>query len=479
MSARRQDGHLQVELETVASSGWRDACRRRLDAGERFLGAFAATRGREPEWGALFTQQSRVGLVRAAVPGGVDSIVDLIPAADWDEREAHDRYGIGFHGRSSTRPLLSHDPDLQSWTTPVHGEGVHQVAVGPIHAGVIESGHFRFHVVGERILALDPRLFYKHRGLEAAAEGVPLSEGIRYAQRACGACAVANAVAYAQAVEAIRGVAPARDVRRARTALLELERTYNHLNDIAAICAGVGFAAGNMAFAALKERAQRINLEVGGHRFLFDTVQVAQSEVELAGPDLDRARGGLRELHTDAAAGWRELDFAPSFQARLDGVGVLRPEDAVLLGAVGPAARASGGREDARAVSPGLMYGSSFAAAQLDDPRGDVASRLRMRAVELEQSLELLDELLTAPLAATDAAGASSAGPIGVGRVESPRGETVCLVEAERGAVLRLRLRTGSYANWPALAHATAGELMPDFPLINKSFELCYACVDR
>ena len=468
-----------ITLERIEAAGWRDACRRALDDGERFCGAFASRSDEGLEWTALFAHEEKTRLLRTHVTDAVESIVDLIPAADWDEREAHDRYSLGFQGHDPLRPLLHHGTGLESWTVPVQGDGVHQVAVGPIHAGVIESGHFRFHVVGERILLVDLRLFYKHRGLEVAAESVPLDDGLAYAQRACGACAVSNSIAFAQACEAVQGLAPGRAVRRARTVLAELERVYNHLHDIGAICAGVGFAVGNMTFAALKERALRLNREIGGHRFLFDTIKVGRSEFELVAPELQRVRGLLRELHIDAAAAWRELQFAASFQARLDGIGVLGAEAAVRLGTVGPAARASGLRVDARTVSPGLWYGSSFAPATLEDPAGDVAARLRIRAVELEQSLELLDELLAEPLESVSAGWGRTVAPVGVARVESPRGETVCVVEADRGRVRRLHLRTASYANWPALADATVGNLVPDFPLINKSFELCYACVDR
>jgi len=229
----------------------------------------------------------------------------------------------------------------------------------------------------------------------------------------------------------------------------------------------------------LKERALRLNQAIGAHRFLFGTVHVGRSEIELAGPELQRARDSLRDLRVDAAASWRELEFAASFQARLDGVGLLTSDAADRLGAVGPAARAAGSREDIRAHSPGLWYGSSFAAARLERPDGDVAARLRIRAAELEQTFELLDELLAAPLERASAGAGGSAQELAVARVESPRGETVCVVEGASGRLRRLHLRTGSYANWPALAHATAGELLGDFPLINKSFELCYACVDR
>ena len=185
------------------------------------MGSYANAPGGDGEgiaWSALFASGAKVRVIRADVGIAVDSIVDLIPAADWDEREAHDEYGLEFQGHEPLRPLVRHDDDLESWTVPVEGHGVHQVAVGPIHAGVIESGHFRFHVVGERIMALDPRLFYKHRGLERAAEGALIADGLAYAQRACGACAVTNAVAYAQASEMAQGLAATRPMRKARTA---------------------------------------------------------------------------------------------------------------------------------------------------------------------------------------------------------------------------------------------------------------------
>ena len=353
------------------------------------------------------------------------------------------------------------------------------MAVGPVHAGVIESGHFRFHVVGERILHLDPRLFYKHRGLERAAEGRELAEGLAFAQRACGACAVANSIAYSQACESVIGLVPSPQMRRARTLLLELERLYNHLNDIAAVCAGVGFAAGNMAFAALKERAMRLNEDLAGHRFLFGSVEVGSSALDLPSPVVDRARGELRELQQETARAWREIQFAPSVQSRLEGVGVLGHDDAVRLGAVGPAARAAGLTVDARSDSPGLWYGASFSVAVPPGARGDVAARIEVRALELIEVFSILEDLLSGPVRPGAASPDGAPAALGVARIESPRGETVCAVEHEASLLKRLHLRTGSYANWPALAFATAENLLPDFPLINKSFELCYACVDR
>jgi Ni,Fe-hydrogenase III large subunit len=464
----------------VDRSDWRDACRQAVDDGDRFCGAFAAGSGADRRWSALFARGTETRVFTTRLGGEApETIVDLVPAAAWDEREAHDLYGLRFDGHEPLRPLVAHPLETASWTVPVTGEGVHEVAVGPIHAGVIESGHFRFHVVGERILLVDPRLFHKHRGLERAAEGRQLPDGLAFAQRSCGACAVTNSVAYAQACESILGLDASRDLRRGRTLLLELERLYNHLNDVGAICAGVGFAIGSMAFAALKERALRLNEALAGHRYLFGSVELGAGRLDLPSPAADRVRGELRELRQDAAQAWREIRFSASVQARLGDVGVLSRDDAAELGAVGVVARASGLKLDTRMASPGLLYGSAFAAAIPALAGGDVAARLEVRAIELEVTFAMLDELLSEPLRPDTASPGGPTDPVGVARVESPRGETVCVVEPEGHRVGRLHLRTGSYANWPALAHATTENVLGDFPLINKSFELCYACVDR
>ena len=414
----------------------------------------------------------------AAENGRVPTIVDLTPAAGWDEREAADLYGIRFDGHEPLRPLVDHDLDLTRWTIPVQGRDAYQVAVGPIHAGVIESGHFRFHVVGDRILSVDARLFYKHRGLERAAEGRTLDDGLAYALRACAGCAVSNCVAYAHACEESLGLRPTPELARARTILLELERTWNHLNDVAAVCSGVGLSAGNSLFTALTEQARQLNATVAGHRFLFGTISVGGSRFALDASQTRAARDELAAIAEASRRGWRELVFNRSFQDRLPGIGVVSPADALALGAVGPAARASGLAEDVRQVSDRLAY-DGFAAVMPDDPSGDAEARLHQRALELRQSFELLDQLLAEPVVAAEADTGGLPRAVGIGRVESPRGATLCIVEQAGGRIERLRLRTGSYANWPVVAHSAAGNLLPDFPLINKSFELCYACADR
>ena len=449
-----------------------------LAQGHRFAGLYA-TEGGSLVRALLVAPGESVRVETVPVENGeAPSIVDLAAAAGWDEREAHDLHGVRFAGHDPLRPLADHDPDLGRWTVPIGGHDAYQVAVGPIHAGVIESGHFRFHVVGDRILHLDARLFYKHRGLEQAAEGSTLEGGMAFVSRSCAACAVANGVAYAQACEEALGLSPSAEVARARTILLELERTWNHLNDIAAVCAGVGFAAGTASFAALTERARRLNALLTGHRFLFGTVRVGGSALALDAAAVGAAREELAALRTDSARSWRELLFNASFQDRLPGIGIVSAEDAARLGTVGPAARAAGLADDVREHSPRLAY-AGFAPIVPRRASGDVQARVEQRALELLQTFDILERLLDGPVMAAAAEPGGPERAIGTGRSESPRGATTCVVERTGDRIGRLHLRTGSYANWPAVAHAAADNLLPDFPLINKSFELCYACADR
>jgi len=448
-----------------------------LDAGARCEGLFAAGDAGSPEVRCVLATPEGPVIVRADAAGGVPSLAELVPALDWDEREARDLHGVRFDGRRH-RALVAHPDDPAEWMTTVVGDDVHQVAVGPIHAGVIESGHFRFHTVGERILHLDTRLFYKHRGLELAAEGRSPSAALAVVQRACAGCAVANALAVAQAVEAALGLWPDDRLRRARTLLLELERLYNHVNDIGQICAGVGLAAGAMAFAGFKERAQRTIAALTGHRFMFGAVSIGRSRLEVPPEAAGRARADLAAMATEVRGAWRDLLFTASLRDRTRGTGVLTAAQARALGTVGPAARASGLADDVREQAGRLWY-PGFAMALPAEPDGDVAARMEARAAELPTTFTILDELLAEPVRPAGVRPEGAASAHGVGRVESARGRTWSAVELRGGVVARVHLRTSSYANWPSVARAAVGAILPDFPLVNKSFELCYACADR
>jgi Ni,Fe-hydrogenase III large subunit len=467
-----------VSYRANAHDHYRDAIAEGIARGARFASLYAS---HDPGQAVVRTVLCEPGgaLRIVTVPlrdGRVPSIVDLMAAAEWSEREAHDLHGVRFDGHEPLRPLVDH---ASEWTVPVRGADVYQAAVGPIHAGIIESGHFRFHVVGDRIVHLDARLFYKHRGLERAAVAAPLDDGIVYAARACAACAVTNRVAYAHAAELLRGLRPAPEVARARTILLELERLWSHLNDIAAICSGVGMAAGTERYSALSEDARRLNASLAGHRLLFDSVHVGESRLSLDAGQCADARETLARMRADAARAWRSLLFNASFQDRLIGVGVLDTAAAIVLGAVGPAARASGLADDARAAQDGWLSYHGLAPAVGPHATGDVRARFEQRDLELDQTFSLLDDLLSRPLAPAACLDGGASVELAASRIESPRGATVCVLERDGDRVARLRLHTGSYANWPVLASVAPGELLPDFPLINKSFELCYACADR
>jgi Ni,Fe-hydrogenase III large subunit len=468
----------EAEVRHVAPDGWCDSVAFLLRHRYTFCDLHVAGSGAAAELRAGFLRNGDFQMIICRPdPRDTPSIRGLVPAAAWDEREAAELAGLAFNGQRS-QPLITHPEQLGQWTTPVRGRDTHQVAVGPIHAGVIESGHFRFHVVGERVLHVDLRLFFKRRDLERAAVGHSLAEGLAFAQRACAACAVTNSVAYAQACEQALGLVASFDLARIRTLLLELERLYNHLNDIGAACAGVGFSPGSMIFAALKERAQRVNSALTGHRFLFDTVQVSRSDLEIDDDAASAAREELRQLRGAAERAWHEVLFHGAVQNRFDGIGVITAADAMALGMVGPVARASGVADDTRCASPRLAY-PDFKSAMPADPSGDVRARVEMRALELPATFERLESLLGDALSPAVCEPGDAMGAIGMAAVESPRGRTFCAVEHHESTVTRVRLRTSSYANWPAVVAAATGGLLPEFPLINKSFELCYACADR
>lgn len=473
---------MTVAIE-IKPDRWHDEVAKLLAAGARFAALYGTDdRGVRCVMMSETSGGSKAVVLRTQCDAAVQSVIDLAPA-EWDEREAHDLYGIQFDGHDPMRPFVNIDESSDDWQVPVTGVGVHEIAVGPIHAGIIESGHFRIHAVGELMLLVDVRLFYKHRGLEAAAQGRSFDEGQRLIQRACAGCAVANSLAYVMAVEELLGVRVAPRIARQRTLLLELERLWNHLNDLSAMCAGVGFAPGTMAFAALKEDAQRLNDRLFGHRFLFNTVSLDCAVTPLSPEQGQDVRATLAKLSSDLDTAWRVVLFNASVQERWRGAGVLPHKAAARAGAVGPAARASGINIDARVGAVGLAY-DDFTASVLHDTSGDAAARARQRHAELLVSINLLNRLT----ADADDEGRSQRRVrptqrrltlVGVGRVESARGETICCVEADGDKITRVHLRTASYRNWPLVAAAAADNLVGEFPIINKSFELCYSCVDR
>ncbi len=432
------------------------------------------------------------------------SVTPLLPAADWYEREVHDLLGLVPAGHPDPRRLVLHEnwPDgcypLRKDVDPasavpvaelpparfhhLHGEGIVEIPVGPIHAGVIEPGHFRFAAVGELVLHVEARLFYTHRGIEKVAEGKSAAHGVQIAERICGSCAVSHAVSYCQAIEAIAEVTPPPRAAAVRTAALELERLYNHIGDLGNICAGTGFAVGNSQGLRLKDALQRLNERLTGNRFLRG---------------LCRPGGVRRDLDASArhdiqsTLGWLAPEFArfadlllttESFMERLVGTGRLDPAVAARQGVVGVAARASGLHLDARLDHPHAAY-AWLPLSAVVMPAGDVLARTLVRIGEVHAALtllrELLDHLPPGPMAA-DFPERLPPLRTALGVTESPRGENIHWVRSGAdGMIDRYRVRSASFPNWAIVPATVPGNMVPDFPLINKSFELCYACLDR
>ncbi len=406
------------------------------------------------------------------------------------EREMRDLFGIVPLDHPLPRRLVRHPHWPAGWypmrsgagSSPgfaevepypfltVEGPGVYEIPVGPVHAGLIEPGHFRFSVVGETILKLKARLWFVHRGLEKLFEGRPAGEATPWAERVSGDTSVGHALAYCLAVEEALGLELPPAGQRLRALLLELERLYNHVADLGALANDVGFGLANAHALRIRERLLRVNAAVTGHRLLRGALR--PGGVRLAGlPD----PAELAEVAADVAE-LVELTLGHSVvRDRFTGAAVLRGEQARDLGCLGYVARSAGVRLDARvdhpfaelAVEPVVLDG------------GDVLARYQIRAAEFAASVRLLQGLLddAGPLTVRAApAGAAPAGGAGLGIVEGWRGTIVHRVEVDAsGRLTREKIVDPSWFNWPAVPLALRDTIVPDFPLTNKSFNLSYA----
>jgi Ni,Fe-hydrogenase III large subunit/Ni,Fe-hydrogenase III component G len=431
------------------------------------------------------------------------SITPRVPALHWDERELRDLLGVVPEGHPDPRRLVlraewpeglhplrkDFDPALapplprhDSFAArTVEGDEVVEIPVGPIHAGIIEPGHFRFSAVGETVLSLDAQLFYTHRGIEKVAEGRRPEGALAVVERTCGACAGSQAVAFATACEQLAGGQIPPRAAWGRTLLLELERLYNHLGDAGNMCAGGALAVGTMAGAAMKEAVQRRIERLVGHRFLRGAIAIGGLRRDLPPAELEALRRDLPRWRTELGRFAQLVLGSEGFVNRMRGTGTLGPEVVRALGGVGVLARASGVDVDLRRDRPYLLYAGLPLSVPLQ-ASGDAEARFRQRVDEASVTLDLLAALLAAePAGAVRAPlGRWPTGGVGVGAVESPRGATVHWVRLDdHGQVDRVRIRSASFPNWPIVPLAVPGNLVPDFPMINKSFELCYSCLDR
>lgn len=429
---------------------------------------------------------------------GIPTLAGLSYAAGRFEREMRDLFGLVPLGHPLPRRLVRHahwptgyHPLRRNAVTPttfdddtgsfpfleVTGDGVYEIPVGPVHAGMIEPGHFRFSVVGETILRMKARLWFVHRGVEGLFEGKAPAEGIELAERISGDTAVGHSLAYVQAVEQALGVTCSRSDLVARAMLLELERLYNHVGDIGAMVNDVGYGIINAQTGVLRERLLRHNKTVTGHRLLRGAIGIGATRLR-ALPDVSLVASTAAELADIVAIALGNRVVVDRFTA----TSILSTEKARELGTLGYVAKASGVAVDARADHPFVALGDGFSPEV--ESGGDVMARFMVRVREAQQSAALVADLAariqgsSVTGVADDAvapAGVGGGTGAGLGVVEAWRGTLVHRVEIRSGVVTRCKVVDPSFFNWPALPVALQDTIVPDFPLTNKSFGQSYA----
>jgi len=444
-------------------------------------------------------------LVRVPVPRDkpeIPSLTNAVHAVNWQEREVQDLFGITLLGHPNARRCVLHDDwpevsplrkdfDLETTLPPftgprhrfrsVEGEGVFQVPVGPVHAGIIEPGHFLFSVAGEPVLYLQLRMFYLHKGIEKLFEKLPIPHGVRLAESISGDSGFAHATAFCHAVERAARVEPPPRARALRTLCLELERLYNHVADIGAICTDVAFVTANMHATRIKERVLRVNEQLTGNRLLRGMACVGGVRVDFGAEELRALKGLADEFEKDLNELVELIRGNSGTRDRLETTGVLTPEVARDLGIVGIAGRASGFAHDLRRDYPHDFYDQTeFTVPVFTE--GDVQRRMVVRREELFQSLriirQVLDKLPAGPI--REEVGDVPPDRVALGYVEGWRGEIFHWIHTAPGNRLaRCKIKDPSLQNWPALSEAILGNIIPDFPVVNKSFNLSYSGTDR
>jgi Ni,Fe-hydrogenase III large subunit len=514
--AYRLNGALPVRRLGVTAGEWLQCAAALAAAGARLLALWAVpgVPGATPAVvraaiavaaGVLVLELRLVGAERdgrTEGPGGTGhypGLEAIFPCASRMQRAAYDLCGV----RSTDpdrRPWLRHAAWPAGWFPlqeaddgsaavgagaavddygflRVQGDGVHEIPVGPVHAGIIEPGHFRFSVVGEKVLRLEARLGYTHKGIERRFVELGLLEGHRLAARVSGDSLVAYAWAYCQALEGLSGCMIPPRAAWLRGLMLEAERIANHLGDLGALGNDAGFAFGLAQFSRLKERWLRAIDALFGQRYLMDAILPGGTAIDVT-PHAARviAEQAVQLAH-DVHALRQIYDEHDGVRDRFATTGSVSPELAARLGIVGLAGRASGQAHDARVDWPIAPY-DEVPPAIVVRTSGDVAARVAVRFDEVKESCRLLARIAGGlPDGPVRAEVASPAAPaFGVGLVEAWRGPVLVALDAGPGdRVRRCHPHDPSWQNWPALEHAIIGNIVPDFPLINKSFNLSYS----
>lgn len=451
----------------------------------------------------LDTEQNRWVLVKMEIPEDepkIDSISKDIFSASLFEREMKEMFGLEPAGNPDLRRLNLHDevwphgfyPLRKDFIPPsraekakgdyqfkkVEGDGVFEVPVGPVHAGIIGPGHFRFSAAGEPIINLEARLGFTHRGVEKLFEGRGALEVAPFSECVSGDSAFAHSAAFCYAVEKIYGVKIPERARILRAIFLELERMSNHVNDIGGIAIDVGFSFPSSLASIIKEGILSLNENLSASRYLKGINRIGGVSKDLDELKKKILLDSLENILKDFRELKKMLYSSVSFMDRADRTGILRKKTAVDLGIVGLAARASGIAIDLRKIFPGVYAGVKFNLIKQEE--GDVLARLNLRLFEFEESARLVKEFLNnlkraeGQIALKEDIEPESG--FGMGYVEAWRGPVLYWVKIDKnGHIDRCKIVDPSFHNWQGLCFAVLGNIIPDFPLCNKSFDLSYS----
>ena len=499
---RRLPAELPIWHAAVDAAQWLAAARSVRESGARLVSLWGTDR-RDAEGGALGVSAAyalREGLVwlDLTLPDEAPSYPDLaglFPSAERMQRATADLLGIHAAGSEDTRPWLDHGvwtechplrcdavpnpvPAARDYAyVRVEGDGVHEIAVGPVHAGTIEPGHFRISVVGEKVLRLEVRLGYAHKGIGRRFTQLPALDAHRLAGRVSGDSTVAFAWAYCMALESAAGCAPPRRALWLRALMLERERVANHLGDLGALGNDCAFTFGLAQFSRLREDWLRLSMQAFGHRLMMDGVVPGGVAHDLDADMPERVYRQCDAIEAEVHALRAIYDEHAGVQDRFVTTGRVTPELAAQLGLTGLAGRASGQAADLRCDQPWPPY-DQLQVRQAGHRNGDVAARVAVRFDETFEALRLIRALCAEqPVGPVRADVALPGRPaIGAGWVEGWRGEVFVALELDAGgAIRRCHCHDPSWHNWPAIEHAAIDNIVPDFPMINKSFNLAYS----
>ncbi len=445
-------------------------------------------------------QNKKWVVVRQDIPENeqhFDSLAKDIYSASLFEREIKESFGLEPMGNPDTRRLNLHSEVWPEGSFPlrkdfnrsepvgfekkdhvftkVEGDGIFEVPVGPVHAGIIGPGHFRFSCAGEPIINLEIRLGFAHRGVEKIFEGKRVDEAVGIAQRVCGDASFAHALSFCRAVEKINNIVVPQRAEYIRAIYLELERMYNHVNDIGGIAVDVGFSFPAALASIIKESILSLNERLTQSRYLKGAASIGGVAKDIDDSKKADVLGLLGAVMVDFKRLADILNVSVSFMDRVDGTGVLKKKTAEDLGVVGLAARASGIPVDLRKDFPGAYGSVRFKIAVQET--GDVLARLRVRIAEFETSVSLirqfLDILAVGPFVSEGISNFKDGEALGY--VEGWRGPVLYWVKTSPGgSVFRCKIVDPSFHNWQGLSFSVLGDIIPDFPLCNKSFDLSY-----